>query len=76
MQLVADAGAASVVLLIAITLSIFKPQGRTPFGGPVTDRSLATAERTPMVYAFWFVILTVIIAVVIRHLAGGTSGHH
>jgi len=76
MQLVADAGAASVILLIAIALSIFKPQGRTPSGGPISDGSQVTAERTPMVYAFWFVMVAVIIAVVIRHLTGGMPGHH
>lgn len=31
-QLVADAGAAMLVLLIATTLSVYKPQGRTPYG--------------------------------------------
>lgn len=71
MQLVADAGAASIVLLIAIALSIFKPQGRTPFGGPVMDGTEVTAERTPMFYSFWLVMVAVILAVVIRHLAGG-----
>ena len=76
MQLVADAGAASVVLLIAIALSIFKPQGRTPFGGSISDGSQVTAERTPMVYTFWFVMVAVIIAVVIRHLTDGMPGHH
>ena len=76
MQLVADAGAASLVLLIAIALSIFKPQGRTPLSGPITNGSQMMAERTPMVYAFWFVIVAVIIGVVVRHLTGGMPGHH
>jgi hypothetical protein len=31
-QLIADAGAAIVVLLIATTLSIYKPRGLTPYG--------------------------------------------
>ena len=31
-QLVADAGAALLVLLVATTLSVYKPQGRTPYG--------------------------------------------
>ena len=76
MQLVADAGAASVVLLIAVALSISKPQGPTPLGRTISDGSQATAERTPMVYAFWFVMVAVVIAVVIRHLTGGMPGHH
>lgn len=31
-QLVADAGAALLVLLVATTLSVYKPQGMTPYG--------------------------------------------
>jgi hypothetical protein len=31
-QLIADAGAAVVVLLVATVLSVFKPQGLTPYG--------------------------------------------
>jgi hypothetical protein len=31
-QLVADAGAALVVLLVAVTLSVYKPPGRTRYG--------------------------------------------
>lgn len=32
MQLIADAGAALVALLVATTLSIYKPKGMTPYG--------------------------------------------
>jgi preprotein translocase subunit SecG len=76
MQLVADAGAASVVLLIAIVLSVFKPQGRTSFGGVQADGPQELASRTPMVYAFWFTVIALILAIVIRHLSGGIPGHH
>lgn len=76
MQLVADAGAASVVLLIAIVLSIVKPQGRTSFGVALADGSQELADRTPMVYAFWVTVIALILAIVIRHLSGGMAGHH
>jgi hypothetical protein len=76
MQLVADAGAASVVLLIAIVLSVFKPQGRTSFGGLQTNGAQELAGRTPMVYAFWITLVALILAIVIRHLSGGIPGHH
>lgn len=76
MQLVADAGAAAVVLLVAVLLSIFKPQGRTSFGAVQADGSQELADRTPMVYAFWVTIMALIVAIVIRHLSGGMAGHH
>ena len=76
MQLVADAGAATAVLLIAILLSIFKPQGRTSFGDVRPDGSQQLADRTPMVYAFWATVMALILALVIRHLSGGIAGHH
>ena len=76
MQLVADAGAAGVVLLIAIVLSVFKPQGRTSFGGVQPDGSQELADRTPMVYAFWVTVIAIVLAIVIRHLSGGIAGHH
>ena len=31
-QLVADAGAALLVLLVATTLAVYKPRGMTPYG--------------------------------------------
>ncbi len=76
MQLVADAGAASVVLLIAIVLSIFKPQGRTSLVGVQADGSQELAGRTPVVYAFWMTVMALVLAIVIRHLSGGMLGHH
>jgi hypothetical protein len=76
MQLVADAGAAAIVLLIAIVLSIFKPQGRTSLGAVNVDGSYEVAARSPMVYAFWVTVIALILAIVIRHLSGGMASHH
>lgn len=74
MQLLGDAAAAAVVLLVAIALSVFKPRGRTPFGG-VSESLEACAERTPMFYAFWATIVALAVAMVLRHLAGGMPHH-
>jgi hypothetical protein len=76
MQLVADAGAASVVLLIAIVLSVFKPQGQTAFAGVQNDGTRESAKRTPMVYAFWITVVALLLAIVLRHLSGGIPVHH
>ena len=76
MQLVADAGAAAVVLLVAILLSIFKPQGRTSFSTVQADNSQELPDRTPMVYAFWVTVMALILALVMRHLSSGMAGHH
>lgn len=76
MQLVADAGAASVVLLIAIVLSIFKPQGRTSLVGVQSNGSQELEGRPPMVYAFWLTVIALVLAIVIRHLSSGIPGHH
>jgi hypothetical protein len=76
MQLVADAGAASLVLLMAILLSIFKPQGQTSFVGAQGLGIREQSARTPMVYAFWFTLIALIVAIVVQHLSGGMAGHH
>ena len=73
MQLLGDAAAAAVVLLIAVALSVFKPRGRTSFGG--VSELEGPAERTPMFYAFWASIFALLAAVVLRHLAGGMPHH-
>ena len=75
LQLLGDAAAAALVLLVAIGLSVFKPRGRTPFAG--TSESLeGPAERTAMFYAFWGTIVALVAAIVVRHLAGGGMSHH
>lgn len=74
MQLIGDAAAAAFVLLIAVALSVFKPRGRTPFGG-ASESTEDPAERTPMFYAFWGTIFALVAAIVVRHLAGGMSHH-
>jgi hypothetical protein len=72
MRLLADAAAATFVLVVAVGLSVFKPRGRTSAG---IDAGEGRAERTPMFYAFWTTMAALIAAVVLRHLAGGMPHH-
>jgi hypothetical protein len=64
MQVVADAGAAIVVLLIAAALSIYKPPGRTD-------------EKAPRwVQVAGAVLLVMIVAFAVRHASSGSAGSH
>ncbi|MDP3073809.1 MAG: hypothetical protein Q8N18_26225 [Opitutaceae bacterium] len=78
-QLVADGAGAVVVLVIATALSVFKPQGLTPFG----RRQLAESERESNGSAprwVWIAGVSVgalvLLFVVIKHLTGGGLGAH
>lgn len=74
MQLVGDAVAATVVLAIAVALSVYKPQGLTPFGSP---RDAGGASRQgPFIYIFWAAIITLLVTLVVRHLFGGGMQSH
>lgn len=64
MQVVADAGAAIVVLLIAVGLSVYKPSGRTDEPAPRWVRVSGAA------------VLLLIVAFVARHLVGGGMNSH
>jgi hypothetical protein len=86
-QLVGDAGAALLALLVNVTLSIYKPQGLTAYGrrelvehGQDGDRGLAAAAgRTPRwIQGLAILIVSLIVAFLILHLAGGGLGtlHH
>ncbi|MFO0809010.1 MAG: hypothetical protein U0746_10330 [Gemmataceae bacterium] len=86
-QLVANAGAALLVLLVATTLSVYKPWGRTGYGrrkhqerGGTGDgtrvRPVRSTAGTPRrVYVLGGVVVLVLLLVVL-HLAGlGLGGH-
>ena len=78
-QLIADAGAAMVALLVATTLSVYKPWGLTSYGRQVlnidasaTLRSSGTAWK-----AVWILgLLLAIVLFVIVHLSQGGFHHH
>jgi hypothetical protein len=80
-QLVVDAALAIVVLLVATTLSIYKPWGKTRIGRRAEQ---ATQERAPTSAGAWPVGLKVFVAIVAAavvaflaiHLAGGGFRHH
>jgi len=81
-QLVADAGAALLLLLVATTLSVYKPRGLTPYGRRKQDEQAAAsigrdARRTgtpPWVYVSWIIAIAVVLVFVILHLTGRGLG--
>jgi hypothetical protein len=81
-QLVGDAGAALLALLVNVTLSVYKPRGMTPYGrrkqreqrmGPAPDRR-STAGTPRWVYVFG--IIALVLLFVVRHLTGGGLRGH
>ncbi len=79
-QLVADAVAALVVLLVATALSVFKPQGLTRFGrtqmnSGADTNGLINAPRWVRVFGI-IVIVALVAIVLIKHLASGGLSHH
>ena len=84
-QLVANAGAALLVLLVATTLSVYKPRGMTPYGrrkvleegdtGLRTIRSTVTGAPR-WVRVFGIVVIVLVLLFVIKHLTGGGLGNH
>ena len=79
-QLIADAGAAMVALLVATTLSVYKPWGLTSYGRGVlnmTDASATTRSSGVGWKAVWiFGLLLAIVLFVIVHLSQGGFHHH
>jgi hypothetical protein len=85
-QLVGDAGAALLALLVNVTLSIYKPQGLTSYGlrkrgeeHPGAARVAVDSERSPRwIQGLAILVVALILLFVILHLAGGGLGslHH
>jgi hypothetical protein len=79
-QLIADAAAALVALLVATTLSVYKPWGLTSYGrreDVVAMNSSRTSIANPLWSRLW--LLGVVVAAtlfVILHLMAGGMGHH
>ena len=88
LQLVADAGAALLALLVTTALSVYKPRGITPYGrkqydysGPNGYADVGSSRRsttgTPRwVKLFGIVVLVLALLFVIRHVTGGGLGGH
>jgi len=79
LQLVGDAVAALVVLLIATVLSVFKPQGLTPFGRNQSFRpdTLEQPGVPRWVRVSGISLFVALVAfVLIKHLSSGGLSHH
>ncbi len=64
-QMVADAGAALIVLMLTTAVSVYKPWGRTPYG-----------RQSPWGRYVLIAILGFLLLVAAVHLAGGGLGGH
>ena len=85
-QLVANAGAALLVLLVATTLSVYKPRGMTAYGrrkqyedlddGGVASKRGATASRPRWAYVSAIIAVVLVLLFVVLHLTGGGLHGH
>lgn len=90
-QFVADAGAAMLVLLVATALSVFKPQGLTPYGRRQEQRLLSQRVYSDSgvepgsgsgtsgprwVRVFGIITIVLLALFLILHLTGGGLGGH
>lgn len=82
-QLIADAGAALLVLLVATMLSVYKPWGRSRYGlrkqleqnKQVTVRE-SIKRKSWVFYLLLGLIALVILMFIVLHLTGGGLGNH
>lgn len=76
-QLLADAGAALLVLLIITTISVFKPWGRTSFGSESQKKTAVESysKKPWKLYVMLGLIGFVILLFIIMHLNGGMRHH-
>jgi hypothetical protein len=79
-QLVADAGAALMALLVAATLSVYKPWGMTSYGrrnDGAAVRVGAQAVQGPTWTVLWLLGFIIVVGLFIAlHLANGGLHHH
>jgi hypothetical protein len=78
-QLIADGAGALVVLLVATALSIYKPQGLTPFGRKQLNEEFvgpSSTNESRWRLVVGLAVVALIVFVLIKHLGGGGMGHH
>lgn len=79
-QLIADAGAALLALLVATTLSVYKPWGMTSYGrrvGGVEIDPARQAAASPLWTRLWVVGIIVVLAlfITVHIISGGLHRH-
>lgn len=78
-QIIADAGAALLLLLSIITISVYKPWGKTKFGlrnqQPKLAENKSQAKKSTGFYVLMGLI-SLIILFIVMHLLGGGMGKH
>ena len=77
-QLIANAAAAAVVLLIATALSVYKPFGLTAYGRRKrqSQNTIRQTSRNRWAYVLGIMVILLIIAFIVLHLAGGGLRGH
>lgn len=84
-QLIVDASLGLVALLVTLTLSVYKPWGRTRYGLRAEERERITAATGsaptfgPMPFGlklFIGLIAVIVATIAVIHLAGGGLSHH
>jgi hypothetical protein len=76
LQLVVDAALAIIALTIATILSVYKPQGLTPYGRRFYTEGASIAETLPWSYVWTIGTLLLLLLFTFVHLAGfGLHGH-
>jgi hypothetical protein len=81
-QMIADAGAALLVLLAITTISVYKPWGRTRYGLVASSKQytaiLHSGKATWKSWKFYILVGSIILVLLflIKHLMGGSIGGH
>ncbi|GAA4346237.1 hypothetical protein GCM10023185_00520 [Hymenobacter saemangeumensis] len=83
LQMVLDAGAAALLLLGLVLISVYRPWGRTPFGRPRQPAPPSHSPAGPAADARWgtggYVLAALLLLlglVILKHLLGGGLRHH
>jgi|JI10StandDraft_1071094.scaffolds.fasta_scaffold06703_6 hypothetical protein len=75
-QLIADAGIALFVLLVATALSVYKPFGRIQFNTNILMSGVGHVQRQSWGFYFIAGLICLFLIIVILHLFGISLGHH
>lgn len=78
LQIVVNAGAAFLLLLAIITISVFKPWGKTKWaGGPESGITTKQGASNKLLRVYLIIAIALLLVfVIVKHLIGGGMGHH